>query len=72
MCYSPIRIKNNRRNYRPMMDQMYITVPCGKCAECIASARDDWFVRLQYEWQSIVRSGGCGLFVTATYNNAHR
>lgn len=69
MCYAPIRIKNNRKFYRPLVDQLYITVPCGKCRECVTNARHDWFVRLYYEWKHFKSLGGCTFFLTLTFND---
>ena len=69
MCYAPIRIKNNRKFYRPLVDQLYMTVPCGKCRECVSNARHDWFVRLYYEWKRFKLLGGSTFFITLTYND---
>ena len=69
MCYAPLRIKNNRKFYRPLVDQLYMTVPCGKCRECVSNARHDWFVRLYYEWKRFKFLGGSTFFITLTYND---
>ena len=69
MCYAPIRIKNNRKFYRPLVDQLYTTVPCGKCRECVTNARHDWFVRLYYEWKRFKLLGGSTFFITLTFND---
>ena len=69
MCYAPLRIKNNRKFYRPLVDQLYMTVPCGKCRECVSNARHDWFVRLYYEWKRFKLLGGSTFFITLTYND---
>ena len=47
---------------------MYFTVPCGKCRECVSRKRDDWLVRLYYEWLSY-QSQGETIFITLTYND---
>lgn len=44
-----------------------ITVPCGRCAFCLATRRSDWVQRLMVEWRSAEQA----LFVTLTYANPH-
>lgn len=68
MCYAPIKIKNNSLTYRPGIDKLYYTVPCGKCRECQQKKRDDWFVRAYYEWLHYQEIGGECIFITLTYN----
>lgn len=68
MCYAPIKIKNNSLTYRPGIDKLYFTVPCGKCRECQQRKRDDWFIRLYYEWLKYKESGEV-IFITMTYND---
>lgn len=70
MCYSPIKIKTNKVQYRNGIDPVYLTVPCGKCRECRQSQEDDWFVRIYYEWLQVKKSGGKCYFVTLTYNDS--
>lgn len=41
-----------------------VTVPCGKCSECLRKKRNDWCVRLYYEHKVSVQS----YFLTLTYN----
>lgn len=71
MCYSPIKIKNNSITYRPGIDKLFYTVPCGKCRECVSRKRDDWFVRLYYEWLKYgsPESQGQVIFITLSYND---
>lgn len=68
MCLAPIQVPNPRRFYRKGLDQLYITVPCGKCRECVQSKQNDWFVRLYYEWQLYQKIGKV-FFITFTYND---
>lgn len=46
------------------LHQRDITVPCGKCAFCLATRRSDWVQRLMQEWRSSEGSA----FVTLTYD----
>lgn len=49
------------------LHQREITVPCGKCAFCLATRRSDWVQRLMQEWR--VSAGSS--FVTLTYATPH-
>lgn len=70
MCYAPIKIKTNKLQYRNGIDNVFITVPCGKCRECQQSQQSDWFVRIYYEWLKVKKQGGQCFFVTLTLNDA--
>lgn len=69
MCYRPVRIKNTRINFRPGLDKEYIYVPCNHCAECRQQKQNEWYVRLAYERDELVRRGGAVYFITLTHNN---
>lgn len=47
--------------------QQYITIPCGKCMNCLSRKRQEWLFRLQ---QELKVSETC-YFVTLTYDNEH-
>lgn len=47
---------------------MFVSVPCGECLDCIQQSRNDWFVRLYYEWKSFYKDG-IVLFPTLSYND---
>lgn len=49
------------------LHQRDITVPCGKCAFCLATRRSDWVQRLMQEWRASEGSA----FVTLTYDRKH-
>jgi len=55
MCDSPEKLKTGQ------------TVPCGKCADCIAMHREDWYKRIYIEADNSLFS----LFVTLTYDEEH-
>ena len=66
MCIAPILIRNNSRRFNDSQP-LYIQVPCGKCPECLKSAKNDWLVRLAYEWYNNKR--GSSWFITMTFND---
>lgn len=70
MCYSPIKIRTNKVQYRNGIDPVFLTVPCGKCGECQRSNENDWFVRIYYEWLQVQKTKGKCFFITLTYNDA--
>lgn len=71
MCYSPITIPNPRTDFRQVCDKLYQVVPCGHCEDCRRQKRDDWFVRLYYEYFRYKKEfpTGCVKFPTLTFNN---
>lgn len=69
MCYRPVRIKNTRTCFRAGLDKEYIYVPCNHCAECRQQKQNEWYVRLAYERDELVRRGGAVYFITLTHNN---
>lgn len=69
MCLNPKRLYH-RSNHWDINKPLYLSVPCGHCAECSKKLRDDWFVRCFYEFQYYRDHGGTTFFYTLTYNNA--
>lgn len=69
MCYRPLNIQNPKRyrrdNYK---DKARIVVPCGNCIDCLSEKRLSWFIRLSYEYQRCIDTGGFGFYITLTYN----
>lgn len=57
-CLSPIRIKN------PTTGQ-FITVPCSRCAACLATRRAGWSFRLENE----LKVSSSAHFITLTYDD---
>lgn len=55
-CLNPTTLKNG------------LTVPCGKCPNCLEAKRDDWSVRLQLHCYGYTHMP---LFVTLTYDDKH-
>lgn len=68
MCLNPRRILNNTKSFDIAKDKLYMYVPCGKCEECKASAREAWFVRSFFEWQ---RHPNSTYFYTLTFDEEH-
>lgn len=60
-CFSPQSIPDPRLNDV----KARITIPCGKCAACIANKRNDWATRLRIE-ASLSKSA---YFITLTYSD---
>lgn len=60
MCITPLNIPrpNGRGNFER------VTVPCGKCPECLAKKRADWSFRLNQE----LKVSDSAFFITLTYN----
>lgn len=58
-CISPIRLKNDQG--------LPYYVPCGKCAWCLKSKRDQWVFRLMVEKHNSVYAR----FLTLTYDDDH-
>lgn len=73
MCLSPISIKKPNSDLRIFdSTQRFITVPCGKCAECIKNHSKLWAVRLMLEYYSRPQDEkDRSWFVTFTYDNEH-
>lgn len=69
MCYNIKTILNRRIDFRHTQDQLYVNVPCGHCLDCLRDKRDDYFVRLYYEWKKFKK--GVVYFPTLTYNPQH-
>lgn len=70
MCLRPIKVRNPSRYFREGIDKEYITVPCGKCSECVNANRMDWQIRLYYEHIATEKlHDGFTFYFTLTYNN---
>ncbi len=72
MCLNPIRIKNRSRHYSADgMQRRWLMVPCGKCAECLAMKRRQWYMRNYWHCKECYDDGGFVLFDTLTHDDAH-
>lgn len=62
-CISPLSVR------RPdgLSSKDRITVPCGKCVECLSKKRSDWSIRLINE----ERTSASAFFVTLTYDDVN-
>ena len=69
MCTNCITIPSNSKRYKSLVSRSKLTVPCGKCPECINQAQEDWFLRTWKEIKDYNESGGAVVFFTLTYNN---
>lgn len=69
MCTNPIKIRNNKKLFRPGIDKEFLYVPCGHCYQCVQSRCNDWFVRLEKEFSDNKKAGLPVYFVTVTFND---
>lgn len=69
MCTNPIKIYNKSKYHDPTNTRVFLQVPCGKCAECIAQKRAEWSLRSSIEYDFCKKNGGYVYFDTLTYNN---
>lgn len=61
MCKKPLNIPHPRTHYP------YITVPCGKCSECLKAKTNSWYTRLHEEYLNSYRT----YMITLTYDDEH-
>ena len=62
-CLRPIAIQLEGREG----DIRFVTVPCGKCANCLKRKQSEWLFRLEIEQKLCFSS----FFITLTYSDAH-
>lgn len=72
MCYKPLTIHNNTKNFDSLADKVDIKVPCGHCPSCQQVNRFNWQVRIHFENEFTVKSGGFVVFATLTYQKSKR
>lgn len=72
MCLNPITIRNPTKNIAKVGGtQLYLEVPCNKCAECKNKVRAEWSFRSYHEVLSTLKKGGYIYFDTLTYSDEH-
>lgn len=72
MCLNPIVLPTNSRSIgRDSLQGYMLTVPCGKCAECLSLARNQYYLRNYWQCRECVDSDGFVLFDTLTYDSEH-
>lgn len=59
-CISPI----TRRNPKPGINPLFVSVPCGKCGFCLQNRRKEWSFRLWEEFRTALSAD----FLTLTYS----
>lgn len=67
MCFSPVVIRNPKKNPVPGLDSKFLAVPCNHCPECRMHRQDDWYVRNFFEYDMVKNSGGYAQLFTLTY-----
>lgn len=50
-------------------DQVYITVPCGRCCECRKIKHNEYYYRSLHEYMACADVGGYAIFDTLTYKD---
>lgn len=70
MCTHLIKIYNKSHYHNPKAIRLYMTVPCGKCPECIQQKRSEWSLRSQIEYDYCKNNGGYVYFDTLTYRDS--
>lgn len=71
MCVNPLHIRQNASYKDGILHPYWNEVPCGECAECRNSVRNEWLTRISFELQSLYRRGGVCVLLTFTYNDLH-
>lgn len=71
MCYTPLTLRNPRKNPITGLDPEKLTVPCGHCPQCRMTRTNDWYVRSYYEWLEAKKYGGFTQSITLTYDPEH-
>lgn len=71
MCYRPIKIKNTKLDFDSRIDKKYLSIPCGRCYQCVSKLKKDWYTRAYCEWKHYHDNGGCTMFFTLTYSPEH-
>lgn len=70
MCVNPIKIKNPcKRIAKNGGQKLELTVPCGKCVECVKNKRNEWYFRTYQQVQETFAKRGYVYFDTLTYND---
>lgn len=71
MCISPRTLYDNSVYHHEYYSVRTRQVPCGECEECREAKRSEWYTRLCFEIDHTYKNGGCCVFLTFTYNDAH-
>lgn len=70
MCFSPLTIRNPKCRKNAIFDRTVLEVPCGQCKQCIDRRRNDYFIRMYFEYLDCQLKGGYAYFLTLTYRNS--
>lgn len=72
MCLNPIKIRSPAKLISRTGGQVLtMTVRCNKCAECVESIRQEWYLRTYYEVKNTLSNNGYVYFDTLTYAPQH-
>lgn len=68
MCTNLKYIFTRSRFISPFHDErLLVPIKCGRCYECQAQSRNEWYYRIYHEWLSTLENGGYVFFDTLTY-----
>lgn len=67
MCIAPITIVRPYRKMNQRYENAAVSVPCGKCVQCLRTRQAHWRFRLEKEMT--ISESAC--FLTLTYDNDH-
>lgn len=72
MCLKPLKVRNPTAHITRLGGQLlYLEVPCGKCAECKDTIRQQWHFRSWQQTQDTISRGGYVYYDTLTYSDEH-
>lgn len=72
MCLNPLYMYNPASLISKVGGQKYrMVIPCGQCAECRESKRNDMYFRTVYHCEEYFYNDGYVIFDTLTYDNEH-
>ena len=71
MCLRPLHLRTSALRLSFDGGQpFWLSVPCGRCAECDKLASDSYYLRAYYHARSCIEHGGYVYFDTLTYRDA--
>ncbi|UPW36336.1 replication initiator protein [Peromfec virus RodF8_48] len=72
MCYSPLYFRVNNSSGMFLPEQRFISIPCGKCADCRVNHSKEWAVKCMCHYLALPEHLKCqAWFLTLTYDDEH-
>lgn len=66
MCNKPVNVRLPIKSLKPDDSQVWQTVACRSCPDCLAARQINWYVRMAYE---LALGTNRAYFITLTYND---